>query len=81
VHTVYKECADRGDLTSKKLRRDTIEPSSIEVKGVHRNNHVVSLERDRFTEHSTRGSSARCASSKENTRRERRIYFQEILQT
>jgi hypothetical protein len=49
VHTVRKECIDRGELTSEKLRRDIVEPSSIEVQGVHRKNFVVSSERDRLT--------------------------------
>jgi hypothetical protein len=79
VHIVRKECIDRGELTSEKLKRDSVEPSSIEVQGVHRKNFVLSLERDRVTEHSVRRSSTRCASSKENARRARRIYFQEIL--
>ena len=35
VHIVRKECIDRGELTSEKLKRDTLEPSSTEVQGVH----------------------------------------------
>jgi hypothetical protein len=52
VHIVRKECVDRGKLTSYKLRRDTVEPSSTKVQGVHRKNSVLSLERDRVTENS-----------------------------
>jgi hypothetical protein len=52
VHIVCKECVDRGKLTSEKIRRDTVEPSSLEVQGVHRNNFVFSSERDRVTENS-----------------------------
>jgi hypothetical protein len=32
MHIVHKECVDRGNLTSEKLRRDTIEPSSTGVQ-------------------------------------------------
>jgi hypothetical protein len=42
VHIVCKECVDRGELTSEKLRRDSVEPSSTEVQGVHRKNSVLS---------------------------------------
>jgi hypothetical protein len=52
VHIVCEECIDRGDLTLEKLRRDIIEPSSIEVQGVHRNNSLLSLEREKVIEHS-----------------------------
>jgi hypothetical protein len=52
VHIVRKECVDRGKLTSEKLRRDIVEPSSAEVQGVHRKNSVLSSERDRVTENS-----------------------------
>ena len=52
VHIFRMECIDRGNLTSLKLMRDTIEPSSAEVQGVHRKNSVLSLERDRVTENS-----------------------------
>jgi hypothetical protein len=52
VHIVCKECIDRGKLTSEKLRRDIIEPSSMKVQGVHRKNFVLSSERDRVTENS-----------------------------
>jgi hypothetical protein len=79
VHIGQKECIDRGDLTSEKLRRDSVEPSSAEVQGVHRKNSVLSSKRDRVNEHFVRGRSTRCASRKENARRVRRIYFQEIL--
>jgi hypothetical protein len=43
---VHKECVDRGELTSEKLMRDTIEPSSTEVKGVHKKKYVLSSERN-----------------------------------
>jgi hypothetical protein len=52
VHVVRKECVDRGELTSEKLRRDIVEPSSTEVQGAHRRNSVLSSERDRVTENS-----------------------------
>jgi hypothetical protein len=52
VHIVRKECIDRGNLTLEKLKRYTIEPSSIEVQGVHKKNSVLSSERDRVTENS-----------------------------
>jgi hypothetical protein len=42
VHTVRKEFIDRGELTSGKIRRDIVEPSSAEVQGVHRKNSVLS---------------------------------------
>jgi hypothetical protein len=45
-----KECVDRGELTLDKIRRDTIEPSSTKVQGVHMKNSVLSLERNRVTE-------------------------------
>jgi hypothetical protein len=47
---VHKECIDRGELTSVNLRRDIVEPSSVEVKGVHRKNSIFILERDGVTE-------------------------------
>ena len=52
VHIVRKECVDRCKLTLENLRRDTIEPSSTEVQGVHRKNSVLILERDRVTKNS-----------------------------
>jgi hypothetical protein len=52
VHIFRKECIDRGKLTSKKIGRDIIEPSSTEVKGVHRKNSVLSSEKDRVTQNS-----------------------------
>jgi hypothetical protein len=36
VHIVRKVCIDRGETTSGKLKRDSVEPSSAEVQGVHR---------------------------------------------
>jgi hypothetical protein len=44
VHTVRKECVDRGEVTSGNLKRDSIEPSSTKVKGVHEKNSLSSLE-------------------------------------
>jgi hypothetical protein len=52
VHIVHKECVDRGNLTLDKLKRDTFEPSSTEVQGVHKKNSVLSSERDSVTENS-----------------------------
>jgi hypothetical protein len=52
VHIVHKECVDKGKLTLGKLRRDTIGPSSVEVKVVHMKNSVLSSERNRVTENS-----------------------------
>jgi hypothetical protein len=40
VHIVRKVCIDRGEVTSGKLKRDSVEPSSVEVQGVHRKNSV-----------------------------------------
>jgi hypothetical protein len=34
VHIVRKACIDRGEVTSRKLKRDNIEPSSVDVQGV-----------------------------------------------
>jgi hypothetical protein len=36
VHIVHKVCVDRGEVTSGNLKRDSIEPSPVEVQGVHR---------------------------------------------
>jgi hypothetical protein len=36
VHIVHKVCVNRGETTSGNLKRDSIEPSSTEVQGVHR---------------------------------------------
>jgi hypothetical protein len=47
VHIVRKECIDRGELTSEKLRRDIVESSPTEVQGVHRKNSVLGSERER----------------------------------
>jgi hypothetical protein len=52
VHIVHRECVDRGKLTLEKLRRDIFEPSSVEVKGVHRKNFVLSSKRYKVTENS-----------------------------
>jgi hypothetical protein len=42
VHIVRKECVDRGELTSEKIKRDIVEPSSVEVQGVHKKNSMLS---------------------------------------
>ena len=80
VHIICKVCIDRGETTSGKLKRDSVEPSSAEVQGVHRKNFVLSSKRDKVNEHFVTGRSTRCALRKENVKRVRRIYFQEILQ-
>ena len=36
VHIVCKVCIDRGEVTSGKLKRDSVEPSSAKVQGVYR---------------------------------------------
>jgi hypothetical protein len=38
VHIVCKVCVDRGEVNSENLKRDSIEPSSVEVKGVDTGN-------------------------------------------
>jgi hypothetical protein len=38
VHIVCKVCNDRGEVTSEKLKMDSVEPSSIEVQGVDTGN-------------------------------------------
>jgi hypothetical protein len=50
AHIVHKECVDKGKLTSEKLRRDIVEPSSAEVQGMYMKNTVLSSEKDRVTE-------------------------------
>ena len=52
MHIIHKECVDRGKLTLEKLRKDTVEPSSITVQGVHRKKSVLSSERERVTKNS-----------------------------
>jgi hypothetical protein len=42
VHSPAKS-VDRGELTSRKLRRDTVEPSPTKVQGVHKKKSVLSL--------------------------------------
>jgi hypothetical protein len=36
VHIVRKVCIDKGETTSGKIKRDSVEPSSAKVQGVHR---------------------------------------------
>jgi hypothetical protein len=50
VHIVGKVCIDRGETTSGKLKRDSVEPSSAEVQGVHRKELCLKFREDRTTE-------------------------------
>jgi hypothetical protein len=50
VHIVRKVCIDRGETTSGKLKRDSVEPSSAEVQGVHRKELCFEFREDRTTE-------------------------------
>ena len=50
VHIVHKVCVDRGNTTSGKLNRDSIEPSSAEVQGVHRKELCLKFREDKTTE-------------------------------
>ena len=50
VHIVRKVCIDRGETTSGKLKRDNVEPSSTEVKGVHRKELWLEFREDRTME-------------------------------
>jgi hypothetical protein len=50
VHRVRKVCFDRGETTSGKLMRDSVEPSSTEVQGVHRRELCFEFREDRTTE-------------------------------
>jgi hypothetical protein len=50
VHRVRKVCIDRGEITSGKLKRDSVEPSSAEVQGVHRRELCLEFREDRTTE-------------------------------
>jgi hypothetical protein len=52
VHIVHKGCIDRGELTSGKLKRDSVEISSSKVQGVHRKNSLLTSERNRVSENS-----------------------------
>ena len=46
VHIVCKVCIDRGEVTSGKLNRDSIEPSSTEVQRVHRKELCFEFKED-----------------------------------
>jgi hypothetical protein len=50
VHIVRKVCIDRGETTSGKLKRDSVEPSSAEVQGVHRKELCLKFREDITTE-------------------------------
>ena len=50
MHIVHKVCVDRGDTTLGNLKRDSIEPSSTEVQGVHRKELCLEFREDRTTE-------------------------------
>jgi hypothetical protein len=50
VHIVQKVCIDRGEVTSAKLKRDSVEPLSAEVQGVHRKEICFEFREDRTTE-------------------------------
>jgi hypothetical protein len=43
-------CVDRGEVTSGKLKRDSIEPSLEKVQGVHRKKLCFEFREDRTTE-------------------------------
>jgi hypothetical protein len=45
-------CVDRGETTSGKFKRDSIEPSLVEVQGVHRKELYLDFREDRTTESS-----------------------------
>ena len=50
MHIVCKVCIERGETTSGNLKRDSIEPSSTEVQGVHRKGICFEFREDRTTE-------------------------------
>ena len=50
VHIVCKVCIDRVENTSRKIKRDSIEPSLVEVEGVHRKELRLEFREDRTTE-------------------------------
>jgi hypothetical protein len=50
VHRVRKVCVDRGETTSGKLKRDSVEPSSVELQGVHRKELCLEFREGRTTE-------------------------------
>jgi hypothetical protein len=87
----WKFCSQRKECTSELcgVRKEHARRAHQSDKNSRRNLKVTEYlrggicagkaQRDRVTKHSVRRSSARCASSKENAKRARRIYFQEIL--
>ena len=50
VHIVHKVCIDRGETTSGKIKRDSVEPSSVEVQGVHMKELCLEFREDITTE-------------------------------
>ena len=50
VHIVRKVSVDRGEVTSGKLKRNSVEPSSSEVQGVHKKELCFKFRGDRNTE-------------------------------
>jgi hypothetical protein len=50
VHIVCKVCVERGETTSGNLKRDSVEPSSAEVQGVHRKEFFLEFREDRTIE-------------------------------
>ena len=49
MHIVRKVCVERGETTSGNLKRDSIEPSLVEVQGVHRKELCLKFREDRTT--------------------------------
>jgi hypothetical protein len=43
-------CIDRGETTSGNIKRDSIEPLSIEVQGVHRKEIYLEFREDKTNE-------------------------------
>jgi hypothetical protein len=56
-HRVYKVCIDRGETTSGKLKRDSVESSSAEVQGVHRRELYLEFREEKTTEGSVEAMS------------------------
>ena len=50
VHIVCKVCVDNGETTSGNLKRDSVEPSSAEVRGVPRNELYLEFREGKNTE-------------------------------
>ena len=50
MHIVHKVCVDKGEPTSRNLKRDSIEPSSTEVQGVHRKELCLEFREDKTIE-------------------------------